>query len=540
MAASLPGGDPLGEALAAGETPSPELVAAVGGTDGLRPVVAVVCLATVVAGIALAAWLGDRASPFFLELDKAPEVLAQEAQELVAELGPVPPPADRAQGFFREGGQLGTRRLVFWYRQSPRSLSEGRRYHGGPLSFTHPAFEVPGMVGVQLDPHGVLIEYVRVPTQDESNSRADPDWGSVLRRAGLDPIAALDTSPTSIPPVFADKRYAWDIDAKGGPIRAEAASFHGRPVWFKVMDPSVAPSDTSTVEPRFIYIALALVFLAMVVARRNVRMGRGDREGAVRIAAFAAFGAFVGSALLEPRKLEAPLVGLYVMNGLLWTAATWVAYLALEPAVRRRWPDTVVSWTRLLRGRLLDPLVGRDVLIGCLGGVAITLIRQVAILVREVDAVRWPASSDLLAGGWYVLGYLITGCGNAVLLCLFVLMLLALLRQLVRKAWAAVVGTLALLLIWALAPGNLITVVAQLVWWSVLLGLIVRPGLLAAVGAVSVYYFIGDVLITTHLGSWYADSAVAGCLATLAVSAWGFYAAIGGRSVFGTPGREVA
>jgi len=47
VAAALPGGDPLAAALAAGETPSPQLVAASGETAGLRPRAAVVCLAAV-------------------------------------------------------------------------------------------------------------------------------------------------------------------------------------------------------------------------------------------------------------------------------------------------------------------------------------------------------------------------------------------------------------------------------------------------------------------------------------------------------------
>jgi serine/threonine-protein kinase len=37
LAATLPGGDPLAAALAAGETPSPEMVAAAGGREGVRP-----------------------------------------------------------------------------------------------------------------------------------------------------------------------------------------------------------------------------------------------------------------------------------------------------------------------------------------------------------------------------------------------------------------------------------------------------------------------------------------------------------------------
>ena len=48
VAAALPGGDPLAAALAAGETPSPEMVAASGETEGLRPAVAWGLLAGVI------------------------------------------------------------------------------------------------------------------------------------------------------------------------------------------------------------------------------------------------------------------------------------------------------------------------------------------------------------------------------------------------------------------------------------------------------------------------------------------------------------
>jgi len=44
VAAALPGGDPLAAALAAGETPSPEMVAAAGPHGALRPAVAWTCL----------------------------------------------------------------------------------------------------------------------------------------------------------------------------------------------------------------------------------------------------------------------------------------------------------------------------------------------------------------------------------------------------------------------------------------------------------------------------------------------------------------
>src|SRR5579871_1500676 len=47
ISAALPGGDPLAAALAAGETPSPEMVAAAGETVGVRPKVAILCFAAV-------------------------------------------------------------------------------------------------------------------------------------------------------------------------------------------------------------------------------------------------------------------------------------------------------------------------------------------------------------------------------------------------------------------------------------------------------------------------------------------------------------
>ena len=82
-----------------------------------------------------------------------------------------------------------------------------------------------------------------------------------------------------------------------------------------------------------------------------------------------------------------------------WEAGRVVIYLALEPIVRRRWPDALVAWTRLLRGRIVDPLVGRDALIGVLGGVVLVLIGQSASGVLRPGFERWPASPALLAGG---------------------------------------------------------------------------------------------------------------------------------------------
>ena len=54
--------------------------------------------------------------------------------------------------------------------------------------------------------------------------------------------------------------------------------------------------------------------------------------------------------------------------GLYDFAYGWVSYMAIEPAFRRLWPRMLTSWVRLIDGRLTDPRVGRDLLIGTLTG----------------------------------------------------------------------------------------------------------------------------------------------------------------------------
>src|SRR4029079_15401009 len=55
----------------------------------------------------------------------------------------------------------------------------------------------------------------------------------------------------------------------------------------------------------------------------------------------------------------------------------------VEPDVRRLWPQMIVSWVRLLDGRLRDPLIGRDFVIGAAWGTVLRLIDQLYPLASE-------------------------------------------------------------------------------------------------------------------------------------------------------------
>ena len=142
VAAALPGGDPLAAAIAAGETPSPEMVAAAGSDEGMKPAAAWACLILILAGMALAAYLSPRAYRHgHVPLEKPPEALAERAKEIIGRLGYTEKPLGTAWGFSGNGEY---RRWVeehdksknrwkdmedgrpaaiyFWYRQSPALL----------------------------------------------------------------------------------------------------------------------------------------------------------------------------------------------------------------------------------------------------------------------------------------------------------------------------------------------------------------------------------------------------------------------------------
>src|SRR5688572_12292087 len=142
VAAALPGGDPLAAALAAGETPSPEMVAAAGEGAGFSRLVAWSMLGAIAAGLFAVLALGLHDSPFDrIRPEYSRDVLTQKARDVIAGLGYDARPRDAAVGFewndlllesvAKTAGappqwdQILKQRpspLGFWYRQSTEPL----------------------------------------------------------------------------------------------------------------------------------------------------------------------------------------------------------------------------------------------------------------------------------------------------------------------------------------------------------------------------------------------------------------------------------
>jgi uncharacterized membrane protein YfcA len=88
---------------------------------------------------------------------------------------------------------------------------------------------------------------------------------------------------------------------------------------------------------------------ALLLARYNLKQGRGDRKGAFRLALFImVLGgvAYLTSLHVPDIVTELGIFLTLLSQQLLVACITWLIYIGLEPFVRRRWPNLIISWNR--------------------------------------------------------------------------------------------------------------------------------------------------------------------------------------------------
>ena len=81
---------------------------------------------------------------------------------------------------------------------------------------------------------------------------------------------------------------------------------------------------------------------------------------------------------------------------LLKAAMLWLGYVALDPIVRKRLPNGLISWTGLTSGRSRDPIVGRDTLAGLFAGVAAHIWWSIDAAVRVRAGGAGAISADVV------------------------------------------------------------------------------------------------------------------------------------------------
>jgi hypothetical protein len=534
IAADLPGGDAIAAALAEGRVLPPDMVASAGISRSMSSLRAGLLLAAVFGAALMVAARSEVLTVTPAEIPKPPEVLAETAVQILAAAGHGPAAADRAFWFDSAPRTGEGRALRFVYRISPRHLVPRNLFHY--VTVSDPPMDVRGMATVQLDPSGHLISLSRIapPTEPVTDQ---PPWATLFSAAGLTIDDFEPVTDGRRPLLPHDRLLGWTRRRPdGSPDRVAAATLDGRPVYFDV-DPRVDDSPPPGVlwtrrsagSEAALWLAVIVIFTSTIVmVRRNVLAGEGDLRGAWMLALVVAGGGFA-STMLRAHHIPNPIEELVLMLSILgwtlvWAAFSWLSYVAFEPHVRRLWPRTLVSWTRVLAGRVRDPLVGRDLLVGVLAGV---LLAGAGVLQVILDGRRAP-SDALVAWSLGALlsplrlgSYLIFVILDALQYALGAFFMLLFLRLIFRKTWLAVLGLIAFSLLLAQSAGVVYAVAGAAFFFVVVL----RLGLLSGAAMLMSQRLLTRIPLTLHLDTWYAGATIAVLLSVMALALWGWSSA---------------
>jgi hypothetical protein len=556
VAASLPGGDPLAAALAAGRMPSPEMIAAAGTNGALRPVIAWSLLALVIAGtLGVALRVHDVTQIDPARIPKPPEVLAERARAILTSIDHTGAARD-AEYWFEPN-------IRFVYRQTSQYLVPQNSMH---VVMEHdPPNDVPGIATVVLDPNGRLLRVHRIPDAADRSSTANAapahtsadssaPWTALFGEAGLEITKFVELAAPTTAVVPHDSRIAWEGPGGDGTsrLRVVAASLAGRPVYFDVADVNAPAPARQTWFSRgarspmnevlLVIFSIALFIGGGILARRNLNRGYGDTRGGTRLAIWVATGGVLWAML---RGHHVPIaaeewVFLLIATGwaLVWTAFAWLNYISLEPYVRRWWPHTLISWARLLSGRVRDPLVGRDILAGLLAGVGLVgllivrvdISRGVGVIVKPLDQAY---VLEALRSVPY-LGLVIYFAIDTLNFALAMLGTLLLLRVIVRVEWLSVGLWVLCVAMLNMADGAMpYEPVFAVAIAAFAVTVLLRFGLLST----AVMLFFTDLMtrlpVTLDSRAWYLPLSMLTLLVIGALALYGFVAALAGRSAFG-------
>jgi hypothetical protein len=258
-----------------------------------------------------------------------------------------------------------------------------------------------------------------------------------------------------------------------------------------------------------------LMLAATLLARANVKRGRGDRRGAFRSASLM----FVAS--LAAWVLGASHIGMLgpdtarffaaIGRALFDAGLLWLTYLGLEPYVRRHSPDSLIGWTRLIAGSWRDPRVGRDVMIGVCAGLAMTLFFAAHNLIPPLAGRPEPMpiafDPNVLMGTRAVVSRLIQQFTNAITSSMLGMVGIVALLNWLKRPWLATIAAIICftpVVISGMFPQGtpILDLVIGACICTTFVITIVRFGLLATMTALATHFVLLRAPLTTDFSSW--------------------------------------
>lgn len=564
VSAALPGGDPLAAALAAGQTPSPELVAAskstVLPTRYSLPILAYCLLSLLALPFLRNHFELLRRAP--LELPR--QALETRARSLAAQFGYAAKPADWFSAFEVHGAiprWLQEHKLtdydryftvespiLFLYRQSPTPLAQ---YPTGEVGWNLPPLNESNSLRLKLNSSGYLRFFEALPPIVASTPPLPFNEAALFEAIGFDRSRFTPAEFFRNPFTPADTRVALrgphptipyqEVTLQYGLFAGRLTSLSIKQPWSPPFSDEIKPT---TLGERFSNIAkivsvLAFGFFGIALARRNWFANRVDHRGAFRLFLFCLITCFLGWLMSAHFVADASMLnfGAIAFGSLaFFSFCIWLAYNALEPALRQRWPASIVTWNRVLAGRWTDPQVAAHVLMGIATGITIVLgftiqsffnFEQFARLtlapIPPDSPGRWLSSALGVANGTILTGFL----------TFFVLFGL---RVLLRRDWLAMLGGCIFL---CALNGDLfrskdlaIDLSTYFLIAFVVVFSLVRFGMLTTIVAVFTNNILDRTFFTNDLGAWFIPYSISTYIFLGALASLAFWRSLGDQNLF--------
>ena len=565
ISVGLPGGDPLAAFITAGETPSPELVASAGGRGIMDLKLGVACLLSILVGLLICCALASRSHAINqYDTIRHPEVLADRSLELFKAFGYHEAAPYWNDGFyFSEKSSSPTveseEKLRYWRRHSPSPLVSQLPYNlqkeksFARVSAQDPPWGTIGEYGIQLDPHGQLISFRSIPPyQTASNEPSEINWESWLtpelvgsKWADLEP----ELSTSSFPHYLSNHAKAWKhTDPDGEPmfyVLADAVA--GRLTYFSKLTPEefdagpthydswVMPALPGMNQSNKIFFNLMFWTVigaygaSLVVAWKQLRSGKCDRKGVFWIASATVTSLLLTYILIADHHLGIEgfqTITRWVGAGLFTACVSGALYAAGESLIRKLWPQSLISFIRLIDGRWTDPLVGKNFLFGTLYGIGFLLAFQLPFFAPKALGIT--PDTHLHPSNWGVdstrrlLGLFCYNFPFALQVILIQLLTAMAFRAIARNR---VLTAVLFITFWGIvlngvyALGLLGCLSYAALSWTVL----TRFGILTGIIANFVYLTLAWAPLTLDFSNWYASQTFGALGLVLTLAIFGFY-----------------
>ena len=291
-------------------------------------------------------------------------------------------------------------------------------------------------------------------------------------------------------------------------------------------------------EALFFLIGGPLLVISMILAIHNLKVGATDKTGALKFAVVMlivdiVLGLFEAHHNASP-GLEMTTFLSCLINALGRTVRFWIYYLALEPFVRKTWPKVLVSWNRLLQGKITDPFVSQEILFGCIFGALGACLVGLSVFfsdasVQTVMDRKFLVPETLVGGQGVMAG--IFGILNISLSGVFNVLIIIVFRLITRYDALAVLSFVGYFTYIGSEPSDGIWSLMLIALFELLTALVIlRFGLLALI----VFYLVADFLtqfpLTLSVNDWFFPIGLIGLGIPVALAVSSFFFTMGDKS----------